>query len=45
VDNSTKQCVFCKALITGGIIGGGSILSLDDEIIYYKEENKYSETI
>ena len=45
VDNSTKQCVFCKALITGGIIGGGSILSLDDEIIYYKEEDEYSETI
>ena len=45
VDQTTKRCIFCNDLITGGIIGGGSILSLDDEIIYYKEEDEYNETV
>ena len=43
MDPSTKKCIYCNALVSDGIIVIGT--NMGDEIIYYKEEEKYNETI
>ena len=43
MDFITKRCIFCNASLSGGIIGGGEIMKIHDDLIYFKEEEIHEE--